>query len=818
MAAIVASAAIWLAAGLQAAGSTPRTSTDATNAASKQAVFEKYCFSCHNPKVRAGQLVLTTADITRVGENAATWEKVIRKLRLRTMPPAGVPRPDVSTYDSVAGWLENEIDQSAIARPNPGRTETFHRLNRTEYHNAIRDLLEVDIDVTSMLPSDDAIDGFDNVGDVLTVSPALLEGYMTAAKRISRLAVGFPLPTPTLKTYSTERIVQDGQASEDLPLGSRGGFAVSHYFPADGEYAIKLTLQRTFYDYIRGIGRAHLLDVRVDGALVKRFSIGGHAPGQPAPAGWTGNISGDAEWENYLLHADTGLVVRVPVRAGTRKVGVSFVDESTVHDDVFFLPELHTVGKNTDELLDGDPAIESIAVSGPEGPVTAGETASRRRIFVCQPTRAEEAACAEKILSTIARRAYRRPLRGDDVKELLNAYMQGTRDGGFEAGVQFAVERILADPEFLFRIEREPASVAPGQNYRVSDLELASRLSFFLWSSLPDDELLGLAARGRLSERPVLEAQVRRMLVDPRSQSMVDNFVAQWLDLRALDDLSPDRRLLPDFDEDLRDAFKRETQLFVASQIRDDRSVLELWRANYTFVNERLAKHYQIPNIYGINFRKVILPPDSKRGGLLGQGSVLMLTSYPNRTSPVLRGKWLLSNVLGTPPPPPPPNVPKLEESSTSHPTSLRERLEQHRRNAVCATCHSQMDPLGFALEHFDAIGGWRAKDGTTAIDDTAVAASGENFEGLDGLRTFLLQRDRQVVATLTQKLLAYALGRAVEYYDVSSVRRIVQAAASNDYRWSALILGVVRTPAFQMRQARAEPNRFAGLSPQIQH
>ena len=806
---------------VRAGAATQRASESETgaNPDSQRAVFEQYCFRCHNPRVLAGGLILTTADLTRVGENAQIWEKVVRKLRTRAMPPPKLPRPDGGTYDSLATWLESELDAWATAHPNPGRTETAHRLNRTEYRNAVRDLLGVDVDVTLMLPRDDAMDGFDNVGDVLTVSPALLEGYLRAARKISRMAVGFPLSTaPTLTMYSTERM-QQGRSSEDLPFGSSGGLAVPHYFPADGEYAIRVTLQRSFYDYIRGMGRPHPLDVAVDGVRVKRFSVGGSAPGRSAPASFTGNIAGDPKWEDYVLHADADLEVRVAVKAGTRNVGVSFVDRAVVRDDIFF-PPLPRRGKRAaeDERFDGDPAVAAIGVSGPYSPVAPGDTPSRRKILICQPAReSHETACAEKILSTLARRAYRRPLRADDVNELLRIYTMGHREGGFEAGLQFAIESILADPEFLFRIEREPANLPSGPNYRITDLELATRLSFFLWSSLPDDELLDLAAQGRLSDAGSLDAQVRRMLADPRSRNLVENFVFQWLGLRVLDDLTPDPALLPDYDEDLRDAFKRETQLFVESHIREDRSVLDLWRANYTFLNERLAKHYQIPNVYGINFRRVTLPASSNRGGLLGHGSVLMVTSYANRTSPVLRGKWVLTNVLGSPPPEPPPNVPALEEQSTSQPTSVRERLEQHRRNPVCAACHAQMDPFGLALEHFDAIGAWRATDGDATIDASVVAPSGESFDGSEGLRSFLLQRDTQVVASLTHKLLTFSIGRALSYQDVSTVRQIVRAAAARDYRWSALVHGIVQSPAFQMRRARALQTQSVEMTTDVQ-
>ena len=788
----------------------PASSTTPPPSSSWRAVLDRYCVACHNQRLRTGDLTLDTVDLRNVSEGAEVWEKVLRKLRMGAMPPPGRPRPDQPTYEALVKWLENEIDRAAAIMPNPGRTETFHRLNRAEYQNAIRDLLALETDVASLLPADDADrHGFDNIGGALSVSPLLLERYLSAARTLSRLAVGLAPRGPVVDTYRiSPSLVQDDQLSQDLPFGSRGGVAIHHQFPVDGEYEVKVTLQKIANgDYIRGLGEPHHLDVRLDGVRVARFTVGGDATGKPAPVSFGGNISGDPEWELYMHNADAGLAVRFAARAGPRVVGVSFERRPKEPEGVL-LPRPTSVAVSQDEAPESNPGVESVAIGGPYNAAAPGGTPSRRKIFVCRPAdTAYEEPCARKILSTLARRAYRRPVTEADVEMLLRFYRVGRSEGSFDAGIQFAIESILVDPDFLFRIEADPPNVAPGTPYRLSDLELASRLSFFLWSSIPDDELLDLAVRGKLSEPAVLEQQVQRLLADARSKALVDNFAGQWLELRNLRNAVRDRDLFPEFDENLREAFQRETELFIESQLREDRSVVELLDANYTFVNERLARHYQIPNIHGNRFRRVTFSSREQRGGLLGHGSLLTVTSYPTRTSPVLRGKWLLDNILGLPPSPPPPDVPGLkDEGATGRPASVRERLEAHRKNPVCAMCHAPMDPLGFALEHFDAIGAWRTtSEAGTPIDASWAMPGGAPFHGSADLRTFLVSHHEQFVRALTEKLLAYALGRAVQSSDLPTVRTIVQEAAARDYRWSSLILSIVKSTPFRMRRSRSE-------------
>ncbi len=775
-------------------------------------VLDKYCVSCHNQKLRTADLALDTIDVGNVSRGAEVWERVIRKLRAGAMPPPGRPRPDQPTTDALVSWLEKEIDRAAVVSPNSGRTEPFHRLNRAEYANAIRDLLALEIDLAPHLPADDADNarGFDNNAKSLSMSPALLERYMLTARKLSRLAVGLPPRSAVVDMYRVSPLmVQDAYTSADLPFGSRGGLAIYHHFPVDGEYSIKVTLQRNYVDYIKGLGEQHQLDVRLDGVRIIRFQVGGENKGRSAPATYAGNWVGDADWEDYALRADAGLEVRFHAKAGRRLVGVSFVGKLTEPEGVPQpRPTTFVLHDQTDET--GNPGVETVAIAGPYTIDGSGETPSRSKIFMCRPVPgANEESCAERILTTLARRAYRRPITQEDIQTLLGFYRAGRSDGGFDAGIQLALERILSGPDFLFRMEYEPAGVAPGSVYRISDLELASRLSFFLWSSIPDDELLDLAVRQKLKDSVVLEQQVRRLLADPRSsRALVDNFVSQWLHLRELRGVRPDPRLFfPEFDENLREAFQQETELFVESQLGEDRSVVDLLTANYSFVNERLARHYRIPNIYGTHFRRVTFGEKAPRGGLLGQGSILSLTSYPNRTSPVLRGKWLLENIFGTPPPEPPPNVPGLpERGEGGRPASVRERLEQHRKNPVCATCHAPMDPLGFALENFDSIGRWRStSEAGTPIDASAVLPGGAQFSGVMGLRTLLSNRQEQFVTTVAEKLLAYALGRGLEYYDMPTLRAIVREAAPGNYRWSSLILGIVKSAPFQMRRAHSE-------------
>ena len=767
-------------------------------------VLKRYCVSCHNERLKTGGLALDTIRVDQVGEHAATWEKVVRKLRTGSMPPAGRPRPQPSEAEALVTALENALDAVANASPNAGRPAD-HRLNRTEYGNVIRDLLAVDIDPAAYLPADDADLGFDNMADILSISPALLERAMFAARKISRLAVGDPTITSATDTYVSPKMrFQDDLMDEDLPFGSRGGMAIRHYFPLDADYDLRIVLRRQLYDYVRGLVRPQQLEVRVDGALVKTFTVGG-APGTPPPATFAGANFGDREWEDYVLHADDGLTVRFKAKAGPRLVGVSFVQARSVRDGVMQpraggkLLAIAERWSSPSEALEA--AVERVIVSGPYSPTGSGDTSSRRRIFVCQPTRAsDEEPCARTILGTLARRAFRRPLAQSDIDTLLGFFEQGRKHGGFERGIQRGIEAILVDPEFLYRVERDPptSTAAPA---RISDIELASRLSFFLWSSIPDDDLLAVAEKSKLSDPKQLEHQTRRMLADPRSKAIVQSFARQWLGLRKLRSVAPEPEFYTEWDENLRESFQQETELFVESQLREDRSVVDLIAADYSYLNERLARHYGVPNVYGSRLRRVTFS-DGRRGGLLGQGSILTLTSYPTRTSPVLRGHWLLEAILGSPPPPPPPNIPPLpDRGEGGKAASVRERLEQHRNNPVCAACHAPMDPLGFALENFDAIGMWRTiGEGGRPIDATGELPGGKQFDGLAGLKATLLGRREQFVETVTEKLLTYALGRGVEYYDMPAVRRILREAAP-DYRWSSLILGIVNSTPFQMRQ-----------------
>ena len=766
-------------------------STNAPNTgspvSSQRGVLNTYCVTCHNEKLKTAGLMLDKLDIDRVGEGAATWEKVLGKLRSGDMPPAGRPRPDQSTYDSLATYLETKLDSSATATPNPGRP-AIHRLNRAEYVNAIRDLLAIDtdaIDITSLLPPDDAGYGFDNIGDVLSVSPALLERYLSAARKIVRIAMGIPDDRPAPKTYEVSRfLVQDERVSEALPFGSRGGVAVRHFFPVDAEYVIKIRL-KTEYTGTRvlGLREQHQLDLRLDGNRIKLFTVGG-----------------EAKRKEVEGNEPATLDVRLPVKAGTRLIGVTFLKKTWAPENIL---EPRLVNMETDD----EPGVGAVTIEGPLNMTGPGDTASRHKIFVCEAKgdSIQQDSCAKQILSTLAHHAYRRPINEADTAVLLKPY-QAFRGKGFDTGIRMGLERILASPEFLFRIEHDPANMTPGSAYRISDLELASRLSFFLWSSIPDDELLGLATEGKLKDPAVLEHQVRRMLVDSRSKALVSNFAGQWLYLRNVRSASPDLGEYPEFDENLRDAFQQETGLFFESMLREDRSVLALLDADYTFLNERLARHYGIPNVYGNQFRRVTLTDENRRG-LLGQGSILMVTSYSARTSPTIRGKWLLTNILGTPPPPPPANVPSLKDrSDDGRILSVREQMEQHRANAACAVCHARMDPLGFALENFDAVGKWRNTSGlgNTPIDASGVLPDGTKFQGPAGLRKVLLSHPEQFVDTVTEKLLTYALGRGLEYYDMPAVRRIVREAKPNDYRWSSVILGIVQSTPFQMRRSNS--------------
>ncbi len=796
----------WMATALAGIGSLQAASQQTANPAPAagspyRAVLNKYCVACHNEKLRTAELTLDKMDPDAAGENAPVWEKVVRKLRAGAMPPAGLPRPDAATYDSFASYLETALDRTAASKPNPGRP-AVHRLNRAEFANAVRDLLAVEVDADSLLPADDAGHGFDNAADILSVSPLLVERYISAAGKISRLAIGDRAIRPYTETHDVSRhLVQDDRMSEDLPFGSRGGLAVKHTFPLDGEYVMKIRLQRNNDNYIRGLNEPHQLDVRLDGARLKLFTIGGEHRGRSGPiySFINADYRGDVEQEKYETAADSGMELRFPVKAGTRLLQIAFLNE-TMEREGALIPR-----QTYEDLLSykgGEPAFDSVAISGPYNVKGLAETASRRKILVCRPTgNKDDEACARKILLALTRRAYRRPVADADIQPLLTFYKSGRTDGGFEAGIQAAIQRMLVSPEFLFRIEEDPGNGAPGSSYRISDLELASRLSFFLWSSIPDDELLDLAVRGKLKEPETLNRQVRRMLVDSRSKALVSNFTSQWLNLRKLGAISPDPTAFPDFDDNLREALRQETELFGESILREDRSVLDFLRADYTFLNERLARHYGIPNIYGSQFRRVAMTDEARRG-LLGQGSVLTVTSYANRTSPTQRGKWVLENLMGAPPPPPPPDVPSLKEGGAKALT-MRQRMEQHRNNPVCATCHSRMDPLGFALENFDGLGQWRATEGNGPVDSSGVLPDGTKFQGAAELRKILLSHPEQFVTTVTEKLLTYALGRGVEYYDEPTVRKIMREVAPNNYRFSSLITGIVNSTPFQMRRSR---------------
>ena len=734
--------------------------------------------------------MLDKTDVEKVADNPEIWEKVVRKLRTRGMPPTGAPRPDGAAYDSFATYLETALDSASAAHPNPGRL-AIHRLNRAEYANAIRELFGLEIDTKALLPTDDSGYGFDNIGDVLSVSPLLLDRYLSAARQVARLAVGDPTIRVPVTTYDiSQRRWQDSQESEDLPLGSRGGIAIRHYFPLDAEYVMTIRLKTTFAfgSAIGGMGSQHHLDVRLDDAKLKLFTLGGpQTAGGPKPE--TG---------------EKGLEIRFNAKAGTHLIGVSFLDESSLKEGMMKPP---LIGADVEDWspTTGNPGVASVAVSGPSNVQGPGDTPSRRKIFACHPARPQDdEPCARQILTRLARRAYRRPVNQKDVEALVDYYRDGRRQKrDFDGAIGMALEGMLLSPEFLFRIEDDPPNVAPGTPYRVSDLELASRLSFFLWSSPPDDELLGLAEHGRLKDSKVLEQQVARMLADSRSKALIDNFAGQWLGLRSMPDALPDRGF-GEFDESLREAFETEAELFLESMLKEDHSVLDLLNANYTFVNERLARHYGIPDIYGSRFRRVVLT-DEARWGLLGKGALLTVTALPNRTSPVLRGKWVLENILGSPPPPPPPNVPPLKEGRDAERLTMRQRMEQHRANPVCAGCHARMDPIGFSMENFDAIGKWRSTEGKNPIDASGVLPDGTKFQGSAEMQKIFLSHPEVFVTTLTEKLLTYALGRGVEYYDEPVVRSIMREAAPNHYRWSAIILGIVKSAPFQMRVSQEQ-------------
>jgi hypothetical protein len=770
-----------------------------------RALLDKYCVTCHNARTKSGGLVLDkdAIDVERPPERAEVWEKVIRKLHGRMMPPQGMPRPDEATLDAFAASLETSIDRVALTTPNPGRSP-LHRLNRSEYAAAVRDVLALDIDATALLPADDEANGFDNIADVLRVSPSLLEQYLTAARKVSALAVGDPATTPVGTVYRVPPDRAQGDHIEGLPLGTRGGILVHHNFPLDATYEFNAVLLQNIVGYVPGLEWPHELEISVDGVRVFAAPVGGDED----------NKLSDTNLAQTKETLDRRLRTRVPVKAGPHAVGVTFLRKNSAQSD----EPLQPFTRNLDlQDMNGVPIINFMQITGPFAVTGPGDTPSRRKIFVCNPSTevksdpsrrsssenaASEGECAKRVLANLARRAYRRPVSGAEVEDLLGFYNAGRKRGTFESGIEEALTLVLASPKFLFRAEPDPPQVAAGAVYPVSDLELASRLSFFLWSTIPDDELVTVAGQGKLRDPAVLDKQVRRMLADPRSKALVDNFAAQWLFLRNLQSFIPDSDEFPNWDDNLRQAMRQETSLFFESIMREDRNVLDLLTANYTYINERLARHYGIPNVYGSQFRRVTIPDDNRRG-LLGQGSVLAVTSYPNRTSPVLRGKYILENILGTPPPSPPANVPPLKETGDGGKVmSLRALLEQHRASPACATCHRIMDPLGFSLENFDATGKWRVKEEAGVVDASGQLADGTPVDGPAALRKAILKRPEQFVRTMTEKMLTYGLGRGLEYYDMPVVRSIARDAAGQNYRFSSIVLGIVRSTPFQMKKA----------------
>jgi len=758
---------------------------------SPASLVDEYCLSCHDKDHEKGGLVLETVMAHDVSQHPDVWEKVVRKLRARQMPPVGKERPDNAVYDAVIASLEASLDRAAAAHPNPGRTATIRRLTRTEYKNAIRDLLALDVEVRTLLPADESSYGFDNV-TVGDLSPTLLDRYVSAAEKISRLAVGRPGRSPGGDTIRIPADLTQEEHIEGLPIGTRGGALIHYTFPQDGDYEIQVRLTRDRDEHVEGLTEPHDLELLLDRERVRLFTVKPpvREPGIP-----------DTEQPSHAK-VDQHLQVRLAVSAGPHDVGVTFPKKPSVLLETTRQPyQTHFNSYRHPRI---QPAVYSISLIGPYDAKGPGDTPSRRRIFVSRPaTPAEEDRSARRILTPLMRRAYRRPVTDADVNGPFELYRKAKTDGGFEAGIEMALSAVLVSPQFLFRVEQDPAGIPPSTPYRIGDLELASRLSFFLWSSIPDDELLNAAAAGMLHQPAVLEREVRRMLADARSESLVTNFAEQWLHLRNLDSITPDMRLFPDFDDNLRQAFRHETELFVGSVLREDRSVLGLLRANYTFVNERLAKHYGIPYVYGTRFRRIALDEDSLRGGLLRQGSILTVTSYATRTSPVVRGKFVLDTLLGVPPPPPLPDVPALKDNTVNGHLAVRERLAEHRTNAQCAPCHNLMDPLGLALEKYDAVGRRRSAEAGVPIDASGGFPDGSRFADVQGLERALLRRPELFVGAVAEQLMTYALGRGVEYYDAPAIRAIVRDTRAQNFRLSSIILGVVKSQPFQMRKSR---------------
>ena len=760
-------------------------------AAAHQATVTQYCVTCHNDRLKSGNLVLDPKELTNVAGHADLWELVIRKLNAGLMPPQGVPRPPGETLRGLRTWLADELDRAAAASPDPGRP-MLHRLNRTEYANAIGDLFHIDVDAAALLPPDDSAFGFDNVSDVLGVSPSLQERYLTAATRIAAMAVGDVAIRPGSTTYRVAQDLSQNQHVDGMPLGTIGGTRMTHFFPVDGEYDIQTKLYRTNLNIVRGLEYPSEFEVSIDGRPVHRVTIGG-----------TDDLAAMFEKPTDTGDAvDARMRVKVPVTAGTHDVSVSFVGNLPVMDAQRLQLFLRSSADNFD--WSGRPHIQTVTIAGPFAVTGPGDSASRREIFTCGPRAGRsdasaDTACAKQILSRVARRAYRRPIGEAEMGPIMQFYTAGREKGSFDAGIQRGIERILASPLFIFRVEQDPPNAVPGRPYRLSDVELASRLSFFLWSSIPDEELLQVASQGRLRDEAVLTQQVTRMLADPRADALVSNFAGQWLQLRNVRSVQPNSDLFPDFDDNLRRGFRRETEMLFAGIVRENRSVLDLLTADYTFVNERLARHYGIPGVYGSHYRRVAVKDEARRG-LLGHGSMLAVTSHAERTSPVLRGKWVLENLLGQPVPPPPEDVPQLTAPSQDAPKTLRQQMELHRATPVCASCHKVMDPIGFAFENFDAVGAWRTREAGGPIDTSGQLADGTKIDGVSDLRASILARPELFVSTMTEKLLIYALGRGIEATDRPTLRQIVRDAQRDGYRFSALVFGIVRSTPFQMR------------------
>ena len=753
-------------------------------------LVQEYCVVCHNEALKTGGLSLQAIDVNQVQNHPDVWERVLRKLRANAMPPTGMPRPDEATFLAFENFLQESLDELSRQQPNPGRTASFNRLSRLQYQNAVRDLLDLEVDVSDLLPKDDVSYGFDSV-NLTNLSPTLMERYLAAAHKISQLAVGTPLNSPASHVELVEASLTQEDHIDGLPFGTRGGTAFTYHFPRDGQYQLDVVLARDRNENIEGLTEPHEMEMSVDGERVGLFEI----------------VPNRSERFALFYYSDQGagegLTASVDVKAGPHEVAVTFLKKNSALLESTRQPYLAHF--NRDRHPRQQPAVHSVAIGGPFESTGVSQTPSRERIFTCRPgDQISVEDCASSIVSNLGRQAFRRPISAGDIERPMAFFSQVNEQEGFEAGIEMAIRALLISPEFIFRIEQDPATSAPGDVYAISNLELASRLSFFLWSSIPDDELLGLAANGELRDPEVLEAQVKRMLADPKAGTLGLDFASQWLYIRNLDGVDPNTRLFPDFDNNLRQAMRKETEYLFQNIIEEDRNVMELISADYTFLNERLARHYQIPNVYGDHFRKVDLDENSPRLGILGHASVLTVTSYATRTSPVQRGKWVLDNVLGIPPPPPPDNVPTLPENESEvKVVTMRDRMAQHRANPACAQCHQVMDPIGLVLENFDAIGRWQEVNSDhPAIDSSGNLPGGDPLDGVNGLRSALLENPEAFVGTMTEKLMTYALGRGLEYYDAPAIRRILRDAQQQDYRFSSLVLGIVNSTPFQMRKA----------------